>query len=190
MIFGPRVTSTLPSSGYWPPFVINGAAIDLGHLEPLLVACPTPGQLTDLWINVRFSMHCFTEGFDPLRHDPSLKVMDHKKPRAFDPRRYNLSKNLPALIRALPTAKVHQTPEQRNYLYFCVLAELAGEEYLVFFSMKKAHKGQDHHLELFVESAYPARAGATPSRKRPNAIRFAILALKVYKGEPVRFAAR
>ena len=116
--------------------------------------------------------------------------MDHKTPRAFDQRRYDLSKNLPGIIRALPTIKVHQTPEQRNYLYFCALTELEDEEYLVFFSMKRAHKGQDHHLELFVESAYPARTGAPPTRKRPNAIRFAILALKVYKGEPVRFAAR
>ena len=116
--------------------------------------------------------------------------MDHKTPRAFDQRRYDLSKNLPQLIRALPTAKVHQTPERRNYVYFSVLTELDGEEYLVFFSLKKAHKGQNHDLELFVESAYPSEMDAVPSRRRPNAIRFAILALKVYKGEPVRFAAR
>ena len=63
-------------------------------------------------------------------------------------------------------------------------------EYLTFFSLKKAHREHAHHLELFVESAYPAGVGAASVRKRPNAIRFSILVLKVYKGEPVSFAAR
>jgi len=182
------VTEELHSSRYWRPLVINGTQINLDHLEPLSLDCPTPDQQHPLRINVRFSMHCFTQGGDLDQIAPALLIMDHKRPRAFDQLRYDLSKKLPDIIKSLPTMKVYQTPEQRNYLYFSALAELAGMEYQVFFSLKKAGRKHGHHLELFVESAYSAE---TVNRKRrPHSIRFAILAMKVYKGERVRFAAR
>lgn len=188
---GHFVTTISRASRYWPPLVINGTPIDLDHLEPLFLDCPTPDQSSELRINVRFSVHCFTEGGDDLALlDPALLIMDHKTPRAFDQRRYDLSKNLPKIIGTLPKVKVHQTPERRNYLYFSTLTELVGMEYLTFFRLKKAQREHKHHLELFVESAYPSATGTMSARRRPHAIRFSILALKVYKGEAVRFAAR
>lgn len=175
---------------YWPPLVIDGIAIDLAHLEPLVMPCPTPGQPATCRINVRYSNHCFTEAFDPDRHDPARLVVDHKRPRAFDPSRYELSKRLPAMIGALPGARVHQTPERRNYLYFTALSELPGTEYQMFFTVKKARADASHHVELFVESAYSAAIGSGARVKRPNAIRFSVLALKTCRGEPIRFAPR
>jgi hypothetical protein len=183
---GHFVTTALRASRYFPPFVINGTPLDLDHLEPLFLDCPTPEQSFELHINVRFSVHCFTVGAggDPV--DPTLLIMDYKTPRLFDQRRYDLSKNLPGIIRALPMVKVHQTPENRNYVYYSTLTELAGMEYRTFFSLNKA-RNRKHHLELFVESAYPSPTGTMPMRRR---IRFSLLALKVYEGRPVRFAAR
>lgn len=126
-------------------------------------------------------------GGNPI--DPNLLIMDYKTPRLFDQRRYDLSKNLPGIIRALPMVKVHQTSETRNYVYYSSLTELAGMEYRTFFSLNKAREG-NYHLELFVESAYPSPTGTMSMRRRPRAIRFSMLALKVYEGKPVRFAAR
>jgi hypothetical protein len=173
---------------YWPPLTIDGAAIDLAHLEPRLLGCPVKDRAEALQINVRFSNHCFTEAFDPARHGPDLLVMDHKRQRAFDRRRHALSRNLPAMLDALPGATVHQTPERRNYLYCVTLAEPdASGLYQMFFTLRKAGTGP-HQLELFVESAYDAPGSAR--LKRPSAIRFTVLAWKVYKGEAIRFAPR
>jgi hypothetical protein len=178
-----------PAGPYWPPLVIDGAVIDLAHLDPLTLGCPIKEPPGELRINTRFSNHCFTEEFDPARHGPALLIMDHKRPRAFDRRRYKLSTNLPAMIAALPAATVHQTPERRNYLYCATLVE-AGVAYQMFFTLRKAGSAAPQHLELFVESAYAAEAGTPARLKRPNAIRFAVLAWKTYKGEAVRFAPR
>lgn len=176
---------------YWPPHIINGRELDLLHLEPFILRCPVPvgpGNPLHLQINVRFSCHCFSEAFDPARHDPGVIVMDHKTPRAFDLRRYELSRFLPGLVGAFPERKVHQTYERRNYCYFQALAECDGQIYEVFFNIRRAAAGESHHLNLFVESAYPSEV--LHAAKRPNAIRFSILALKVFKNEPVRFAVR
>jgi len=179
---------------YWPPLTIDGAAIDLMHLEPRHLSCPIKERAEGLEINVRFSNHCFTEAFDPASHGQDLIVMDHLRPRAFDRRRYELSRHLPAMVAALPGATVHQTPERRNFLYCVTLPEPVqpGPEadgiYQMFFTLRKAAKASRQQLDLFVESAY---AGPGTVRvKRPNAIRFAVLAWKVYKGEAIRFAPR
>jgi IS30 family transposase len=145
---------------------------------------------TEMTCHVRFSNHCFTEEFDPACHGQTLLVMDHKRARAFDRRRYELSRNLPAMVAALPAATVHQTPERRNYLYYVTLAEPTDPDglYQMFFTLRKAGRAGPQHLELFVESAYAA--AGTVRLKRPNAIRFAVLAWKIHKGEAIRFAPR
>ncbi len=177
-------------SEYWDAFHLHGAEIEFQHLDPFVFSCDVPdGDIKTLLVNTRFSNHCFTEAFDEARHEPDLVMADHKNRRAFSRIRYDLSKNLPEIVRRLPDLKVHQTPEKRNYMYFSAVAELPDQEYRLFFHLKRADKSAKQHLELFVESAYPAMGGAL-KRKRPGTIRFALLALKTYRGEPVRFAAR
>ncbi len=60
--------------------------------------------------------------------------------------------------------------------------------YEIYFMLQRASGGSTD-LRLTVESAYPVVA-ASPVPKRPNKIRFAVLALKVFRREPVRFAVR
>jgi hypothetical protein len=173
---------------YWPPLTIDGSAIDLSHLEPLTLATTVDRRDKALQINVRFSVHCFTEAFVDGMHADALAVMDHKHKRAFSNVRYAHSIRLPALVAELPTAKVHQTPEKRNYVYSARVETDGGTIYEMYFSLKKA-SDQILDLELFVESAYPVET-ASPRLKRPHAIRFKVLALKVFENKPVRFAAR
>jgi hypothetical protein len=176
-----------PERSYWPRLVILDVVVDLSHLEPFILACPTTVRESALRINVRFSNHCFSEEFREEVHAEGLVVMDRKRKRAFDRVRYNLSRNLPQLIRQLPGAKVHQTFEQRNYVYAASVVDLEGHVYEVYFTLRRADGGVDLHL--FVESAYAVEQAA-PRSKRPNAIRFKVLAAKIFKGEKVRFAPR
>ena len=175
------------SKPYWPLLRIFGDVIDLSHLEPFTLTCATGARDEALQINVRFSNHCFTEEFDESRHAGDLVVMDHKRKRAFDRFRYDLSKNLPDAIQLLPEVRVHQTFEQRNYVYAASITGLEGRIYEVYFTLRKAGGGVDLHL--FVESAYAVEY-ASPRANRPNAIRFKVLAGKVFKGQRVRFAPR
>lgn len=95
------------------------------------------------------------------------------------------------MVATLPTAKVHQTPERRNYLYATALIEPPELEYRMFFTVRRAPVEARHHLDLFVESAYAVEIGDPKARlKRPNTVRFQVLALKTYRNEPLRFAPR
>ncbi len=115
--------------------------------------------------------------------------MDHKQPRAYDAKRHELSYQLPAVIDALPSASVYLTPTDRNYVYIANVALPDGEQYPMYFTLRRAPREHRAQLLMVVESAYPVRdrrqvlAGTTK-------ISFAVLCAKVYRGEPVRPQAR
>jgi hypothetical protein len=171
---------------YWN-ISLNDAPLDLDHLEPLGLKCPCESIGRDLRIDVMFTNHCFTVAFDEGVHEDAVRIMDHKQARAFDQQRYEHSRLLPAIVNALPDSKVHQTPEFRNYVYYGQAPLGDGRALQMFFRIKRS-KRPGYDLDVVIESAYVANELA--SRKRPNAIRFRILALKVLRGEKIRFAPR
>lgn len=174
---------------YFPPLTIDGRSVDLSHLEPFSIAFAVRNLGgRELTINVKFSNHCYTTAFDPTVHDPAYIVMDHKVERAFDPQRYFLSRQLPDLLRNLPTCSVWLTATDRNYAY---LARLANEGiwYALFFRLKRREDLARRNLSMMIESAYPV---GDPGRVLAGAtkISFAVLCAKVFKGEAVRPRAR
>lgn len=173
---------------YWPQIAILGKVLDLAHLDPRVLECPMEGRETPLRIQVKYSNHCFTETFVDSEHDPALQIMDHKTKRAFCSIRYEHSQRLPAMVSALPGAKVHQTSELRNYVYATAIESSDGALYEMYFTLKKT-KGEGADLGLSVESAYPVKT-ATPQLARPSAIRFKVLAKRVFEGQPIRFSPR
>jgi hypothetical protein len=194
----------IPSSGPTPPFpvasryrqplVIKGQAIPLQHLDPHILQCPiTEPQLPNpLLINVRYSDHCFSEKFDPATHTPDLllpRQPNSKDLRAFDQIRHALSLSLPGLVGDLPTRRVNFTSEPRNYVYAVSLSHpdpaYGQVPYGVFFQLKRAGAGAIH-LDLTVVSAYSAGDTTIGIRKRPDHIRFLVLAAKTYRGQPVQ----
>jgi hypothetical protein len=72
----------------------------------------------ELIIDVAFANHCYTKQFIDGDHDPEQIILTEAKNRhrIFCPIRYELSHRLPDLIKVLPNSKVHQTPQQRNYV--------------------------------------------------------------------------
>jgi hypothetical protein len=92
------------------------------------------------------------------------------------------------MIANLPDAKVHQTPERRNYVYYAAATVEDGRLLQMFFRLSRADGTAKQDLERFVKSAYLGNGMA--KRRRPSAIRFRILAFKVLRGEKAEFAPR
>lgn len=144
----------------------------------------------DLRIDVDFANHCYTEKFIQGTHVPDQIVVTEAKDRhrVFCPVRYELSFQLPELIKALPRSKVHQTSQRRNYVYVVQL-KTEGRPYEIYFMLQRAAKNAEADLRLTIESAYLAERG-TNFNRRPNSIRFMILAHKILANQPIKFAPR
>lgn len=161
----------------------------IGHLKPYMILCPCPDIGRDLTIRVNFLSHCYTEHFDPDQHDRTeIIIRDAGGPRVFCPIRHGLSLRLPGIVARLPDARVYQTAERRNYVY-AVPLETEDGLYEMYFMLQRVERRQGTDLRLTVESAYPVNA-PTPRPRRPNSIRFVVLARKVFLRQPVRFAPR
>lgn len=165
--------------------IIDGTTFGVAHLDGFEFVCPTDLRPIPLIIGVRFSNHCFSvKCVDETYAGPELLIDQHGTRRLFDAVRHAFSTNLPAMVKGLPTAKVWQTYEERNYMHFSTT--FGAAEYRMFFHLRRASASSGRDLDLFVESAYPLNA-ASPSTRGRGQVRFKVLAAKVYKGEAVRF---
>jgi hypothetical protein len=168
----------------------NGQVMTLDHLTPFTFTCPCPDIERDLSIRAQFANHhCYSRKYDPAIHSTEEILFTEAKDRhrVFCPDRYELSRRLPKLLPELPNKRVHQTSQSRNYIYVVPL-DILGIAYEIYFMLQRAAPEDAADLRLTVESAY--RSDRPNLRKRPNAIRFAVLAHKVLTNQPVRFAPR
>jgi hypothetical protein len=173
-----------------PSILHNGKLMPLGHLAPRMITCPCDDIGRDLAIRVVFANHCYTKAFSATEHsaDDIVHYDSPERPRVFCQVRYALSHKLPSLIDGLPTRKVHQTTQARNYVYVVPL-EIGHQVYEIYFMLQRAGPDDKADLRLTVESAYSV-VTPTAVAKRPQAIRFRILAHKVLTNQRVRFAPR
>lgn len=164
--------------------------VDHLHTDEISFTCPCEELGRDIVVRVHFTHHCYTKAFDEEEHAENQIVCYDApdRPRVFCPIRYKLSLELPVIIKTLATHRVHQTTVQRNYV-FVVPLNVNNQLYEIYFMLQRALSDDKADLRLTVESAYPVEA-ATPVPKRPNAIRFRILAYKTLRNEPIRFAPR
>ena len=172
---------------YHPPLVHAGVTYDLAHLNPFHMTVDSTRAGRELRVHVVFTNHCFSEGFDPAIHGPASPLIPRQQPpRVFNQVRYDLSKQLPLLIREVnsPKAQVQQTSAGRNWVHSVRIDTLAGP-YHVFFVLRR--EGQENRrlqdLNMTVESAYPQGAQSAPQVR--GRIGFVLLAGKTFLGEPV-----
>jgi hypothetical protein len=170
---------------YFPNLMVDGALVGFAHLEPFQFVMATEGRPGGAVIDVRFSNHCFSEGYDAALHPNPVDVWDRGRRRVFDQARYDLSLGLPAIIAALPNSHVHQTPEA-NFVRIAALDGGAGE-YRVYFNVRKGAPGTAHDLSLFVESAYCPDPATALRPARMTKVRFKLLVDKVLRGKRPRF---
>lgn len=165
---------------YWNKLFMGGQDYPLDHLEPFVFSAAPVGQQELVEINVKFNNHCFSRDHTSQK-DTLLPVgfFSSSEKRVFDPIRYEMSKNLPSIIKSLPGRRVKST----RYAEFVVIDLKDGIRYAVFFNLKRTSKRE---ATLFVMSAYPIY----DDRKNiavTGEMRFAYLLSSLMKKEKPKF---
>jgi hypothetical protein len=165
---------------YWPQIFIKGDFLDLSHLEPFDFEVVPVGFKVAAQISVKFHDHCFTETFDPKRHEHPIRTRHgaSMESRAFSITRYQLSKQLPEIILRLGGKRVASTREGN-----LVTIELSdGTIYPVFFTLKRQNALR---ANLYVVSAYPWERDGKPVTT--GEMRFNLVVAKILRGERLSF---
>lgn len=135
-------------------FEYQGKLYTLGHLNGFDVTYQTTDPKTNapLTFDVRvlFDDHCYTSGVpqgDPYDQDAYVSETV-REVRVFDPKRYQLSLSLPALVKNLLNLTCY-FGDQDN---FVTIDLTSGEKYNVYFAVSKV--GKRGGLRLRIQSAY------------------------------------
>ena len=142
----------------WRAFTFNGTRYDLRHVHPRTCEYTQPAKGENparaYAVEVTFSHHCFTRGFKQDEvPDPALLYTDARgDERIFDFDRYELSKNLPAIVARLDQCKCYHTGHGNYFSIQLTDANGVTVEYNIFFAVSRS--SQRGVLNLFVQSAY------------------------------------
>jgi len=172
MTIGDPTPNNMPMS-----LVLGGVVYPLAHLAPIerrVEVLLRGGLKKTISVEFRFSCHCYSRG--PAQGEaipPALLIPEGsvQKPRnrIFDPRRYELSRQLVTSIDTLLAGDgiVHHSRHD-NFFRVDTLQEnadgvLTPISYYIFLSARKVTvPGQPKRIKIYVESAYPELA-AVPS---------------------------
>ena len=177
---------------------IDGDDYDLSHLQDSVYAftiaatagCPElSGEML-----IQYSSHCISIGpahgdefdFSVLGRD-RLVLDDRGNERCFCPDRYTWSKNLPDIIRSLPSDRMCYFTGRENWLSIEILdPQGLSLVYEVFFNLTRQG---NKFLRVYVESAYVRTAEneiRRPSDFRKEAkIRGKVLLAKKLRNQPI-----
>lgn len=168
--------------------MVGGEAISFTHLEPFQFSVNTQLRPGGARIDVRFSNHCFSEAYQPTRHQGAVTdIWDRGQRRVFSPARYDLSLGLRAIIEALPSSPIYLTPEA-NFVRIMRAGSNGPDEYRVYVNARRGAAAHGCDVLLFVESDYAREAGkAMLGPAQLTKVRFALLVDKIIRGEKLRF---
>lgn len=141
---------------WWPHIDAQGQTYSLNHLHPFRFVLPL--DRGEVRVAVAFAMHCFTREATP-EDDSSHLYSDEREERIFCPLRYELSSQLPEIIRDLANRTCYFARND-NFVTIDVV-DLTGNQvrYAVFFNLKRPAKGTDVDILLTVQSAYSLDVG-------------------------------
>lgn len=146
----------------WGDRRISGVETSFDHLRPfdMQLVRAARRDLPEMRIDVVFDCHVVTEGHDEARHDfevdsPHVWLDAGNRLRVFHSLRFQLSKDLPTLIRGLLDGKTKcYGTTRKNYMVWKPQgAGLDGSHYQVFFDMYRTN-GPMPRLMMYVQSAY------------------------------------
>ena len=115
-----------------------------------------------------------------------MQYSDHRENRVLDFRRYNLSLQLPAIVKSLMTRKCFHT-ERGNFFTVSIVDEGGDKvDYEIYFTVSKSSKAGI--INLFIQSAYPRDAAYSSSRprKHPKPIGFPVIVYNVLNRIPIK----
>jgi len=160
---------------YWNDFVHDGITYPLGHLHPEIweFKQASKGDKPEIVykILIIYSLHCFT-----VKGGTKLPYSDNRETRNFCFKRYEDSKMLPEIIKALGAGYVYHTGRQN----FLRIDQGAAKEYEVFFTVTRT---QNADLQIYIQSAYLRTRGHSPVAGK---IRFAVIAHNTQKGKKIK----
>jgi hypothetical protein len=159
----------------WRTFVHDGQVYDLSHLHPQQLnftqAAKGDQPAREYEVQLVYGLHCFTRSRQvEIGSDDSLAYSDSRETRQFDFGRYECSKQLPAIVQALPTSPCYHTGHGNFFTVKLFNASIGEEEtYEVYFKVSRSST-RPARLILFVQSAYVRDRAHTnpPSRKKIN----------------------
>lgn len=163
----------------WNNFYYSGKEYDLSHLHPF------QWQLEGYKFSVLFSMHCFTK--KPLLDEPHDETLYYhgpkEKDRVFCFDRYELSQQLPNIIRRLNERPCWHT--HHGSFFTIELQSSKGEtkDYEVYFDVFKSGSGW---MTLQIKSAYIRDTIHKTARPRKRRIRFSVIAKNRAVGKKLR----
>jgi hypothetical protein len=166
---------------YWKAFEHQGETHSLDHLHPMSWKLNQEAKGTNPQriynIEITFSMHAFTRSIDHSQIDESLHYSDKKETRHFCFERYELSKQLPAIIQSLDKGYVFHTGRQ-NFMRI----DIADAKYEIYFVVRRSAKA-DFDLDIYIQSAYQRTYGNSP---RAGKIKFYVVAHNTLHNKPIK----
>jgi hypothetical protein len=171
----------------WKPFTFGGECYDLSHLHPRICQYEQPAKgdkpARVYTVDVIFSLHCFTRRlFDDETVDEALCYADDRETRVFDFQRYELSKQLPAIIESLGKQKCFHTGHDNFFSVALIDANKQRVEYDIFFTASRSsRKGI---VNLYVQSAYVRDAAHGNRPRMTSPIGFYVILYNVLHNRP------
>ena len=140
----------------FPQFKHGGKIYDLSHLDPRVEKFIRPGTAEKAAVvynvNVIYTQHPFTRDCPSGRYDKTLECRDGREVRIFDVERWELSKQLPQIVRELASRSCHHTKKNNFVTAEMVLKDGKKMEYDIFFVASKA--ARPGYINLIIQSAY------------------------------------
>ena len=135
------------------------------QIEPTVLR-PKGREVT---VRVTFGMHCFTR--DPREGEAVLPCQVYhrnKEGRLFCEERTHLGKDLPGIIASILDRNCFET-DRKNHVLFSSAQIANGDEYAVFFTLRRASSDVVWDANMMVLSAHPRRGfrpGGKPKKFR------------------------
>jgi len=146
----------------WRNFILDGMVYDLSHLDAQWVEyldTRNPDKPMTYRFIVTYGLHCFTKEVEGMSREESQRLMYNapRESRPFNFERYELSKNLPNIIKSLGNKETLVCHAGYNdYAVVKVLNSNGCEvDYFVPFAVFRESK----KLRLHIKSAYPKYEG-------------------------------
>lgn len=178
--------------------IVGGSKYDLAHLQDstadFTIAATKGFDEINASMFIQYSSHCISVGpshggqfdFEALGED-WLVIDERGNERCFSPERFYWSRNLPEIIRSLPSDRLCFFTGHENWLSIEILDSQGKQQvYEVFFKLTRQ---SSNFLRVYVESAYVRAAESEirrPSEFRRKAkIRGKVLLVKKLRNEPI-----
>ena len=175
----------------WKPFKFGGERYDLSHLHPRTCRYEQPAKGDKpARVYFIFSLHCFTRDIlDGEAVNKALLYADNRETRGFDFQRYELSKQLPAIIESLGQRKCFHTGHDNFFSVALIDRDGNRIEYDIFFTVSRASRKKGV-VNLYVQSAYArdVNHGNRPRMKSP--IGFYVILFNVLNNRPIKPAPK